>query len=194
MVTPEFRMKTFVPFFRLALFVVCAAAYSVQAKPDAIAAASLSVGTDSVTTTTVRIQWFNDRYNYGSRTLCYDPAPASPVSNCVVKTARANEGFFQVTGLTPGTAYNFSIKAINTRDTKDAPYTTAGTFTTLEEPIGVTPAAAHGVHAPVHANPEYDLRGRKTVDPHSHTGVNVGPHHGEPNHEHSGAKKATSTP
>jgi hypothetical protein len=158
----------------LALFLAVPAG----AKPDAVSAASLSVSADSVKQTTARISYFNDRYNYGSRTLCYNPAPAAPTLNCVTKTASGNSGFFNVINLTPFTAYNFSIKAINTRDQADAPYTTSGSFTTLDTlkpppdtiptpPPDTVPILIRGAGAKTGVRTSgaphfYDLRGRKS--------------------------------
>lgn len=100
-----------------------------EAKPDAVTAASLTVGATKVTATTATINYSRDKYDYGTRTLCYDPSPATPKSNCVTKTAVGNQGSFAVTGLKAGTAYNYSIKAVDTKG-GEKPYTSTGTFTT----------------------------------------------------------------
>jgi chitodextrinase len=83
-----------------------------------------------VTATTATINYTRDKYDYGTRTLCYDPAPASPVNHCTTKTASGNQGSFAVTGLTPNTQYNYSIKAVDTKG-GERPYTSTGTFKTL---------------------------------------------------------------
>lgn len=137
---------------------------SALAKPDAVSAASISVSADSIKSVSARINWFNDRYDYGSRTLCYNPAPASPTLNCVLKTANASQGFFKITGLVPGTLYNFSIKAINTRDNADPPYTTSGSFTTLDTLVVALHPRTAGLTPSRSIAHRYDLRGRTARD------------------------------
>lgn len=100
-----------------------------EAKPDAVTAASLIVGTADITATTATINYSRDKYDYGTRTLCYDPAPVMPKSNCVTKTAEGNQGSFAVTGLKAGTAYNYSIKAVDNKG-GERTYTSTGSFTT----------------------------------------------------------------
>lgn len=118
-----------------------------EAKPDAITAASLVVGTSNVTATTVTINYSRDKYDYGTRTLCYDPAPATPKNNCVTKNAVGNQGSFAVTGLKPGTAYNYSIQAVDNRG-HEKPYTSTGTFTTTGSTAIALPGYRSG-QAPV---------------------------------------------
>ena len=101
-----------------------------EARPDVVSAASLTVGASNITATSVDINYSRDKYDYGTRTLCYDPAPKTPVSNCTTKNALGNQGSFTVTGLKSGTAYNYSIKAVDTKG-GEKPYTSTGSFTTL---------------------------------------------------------------
>lgn len=132
--------RLLLPIVGIATGVVLWTGYDAQAKVDVVSAASLSVRADSIKTTSVIIAYFNDRYNYGSRTLCYIVAPGTPANGtCAVKTASGTSGTFKVSGLTPSTSYNYSVKAINTRDTQDPPYTTSGSFKTLALPIDTLP-------------------------------------------------------
>jgi hypothetical protein len=129
-----------------------------HARFDAISAASLKVAAKSITSTTAVIEYSQDKYDYGTRTLCYDPSPTSPTHNCTTKTANGNDGSFNVTGLKPGTKYNFNIKAVDTRD-GEKPYSTTGSFTTLTAtgvgvPVRATPVPGLGT------GPAFDLRGR----------------------------------
>ncbi len=101
-----------------------------EAKPDAVSAASLTVAAANITATSATINYSRDKYDYGTRTLCYDPAPASPTNNCTTKTASGNQGSFSITGLKAGTQYNYSIKAVDTKG-GEKPYTSTGTFKTL---------------------------------------------------------------
>jgi chitodextrinase len=110
-----------------------------EAKPDAVSAASLTVAAANVTSTTATINYTRDKYDYGTRTLCYDPAPASPTHNCTTKTVNSNQGSFAVTGLTPNTQYNFNINAIDTKG-GERPYNTSGTFKT-QASTALLPAA-----------------------------------------------------
>ena len=113
----------------LAAALLLAGRQNAEARFDAVSAASLSVRVPTINTTTAVVEYYKDKYDYGTRTLCYDPAPAAARNNCVVKQASGNEGSFNVTGLKPGTAYNFRIEAIDTRE-GEKPYNTTGTFTT----------------------------------------------------------------
>lgn len=110
--------------------------FGVEAAPDAVSAASLELSASKITATTADILITKDRYNYGTRTLCYDPAPATPTHNCKIITAVANTGKFSITGLTPNTKYNYNVNAIDTRD-GERPYNTSGIFTTLSNPSPV---------------------------------------------------------
>jgi hypothetical protein len=118
-----------------------------EAKPDAVSAASLTVGVSKITATTASIDYSKDKYDYGTRTLCYDPAPTTPKSNCVIKTASGNQGSFAVTGLKPGTPYNYSINAIDTKG-GEKPYKTSGTFTTTGS-TGINLPGYHSGQSPV---------------------------------------------
>lgn len=115
----------------LASLLLILAGNPAEARLDAISAASLSVRVPALTSTTALVEYFKDKYDYGTRTLCYDPAPAAARNNCVTKTASGNQGSFNVAGLKPATAYNFRIEAIDTKD-GEKPYNTTGTFTTLD--------------------------------------------------------------
>lgn len=119
-----------------------------EAKPDAVTAASLTVGATNITATTATINYSRDKYDYGTRTLCYDPAPTTPKSNCVTKTATGNQGSFAVTGFKTGTAYNYSIKAVDTKG-GEKPYTSTGTFTTTgTSGISSVPTVRPGLEIP----------------------------------------------
>jgi hypothetical protein len=129
-----------------------------EARPDVVSAASITVGTANVTATTVTINYSKDKYNYGTRTLCYDPAPAKPTHNCTTKNASGNQGSFNVTGLKASTQYNYSVRA---SDGRHADYTSSGTFTTLAAPVGIVAAPR-----PANLNPpipglSVDVSGRK---------------------------------
>jgi hypothetical protein len=124
------KMRIALPLGLAALPLLLIARRGADAEPDAVSAASLSVSVANITATAATINYFNDKYNYGTRTLCYDPAPATPTHNCTTKTASGNQGSFAVTGLTANTQYNFNIQAIDTRK-GERPYATSGTFKTL---------------------------------------------------------------
>lgn len=113
----------------LAGILIVAGQKSAEARLDAVSAASLSVRVPTVTTTTAVVEYYKDKYDYGNRTLCYDPAPAAARNNCVTKVANGNQGSFTVSGLKPGVQYNFRIEAIDTKD-GEKPYNTTGSFTT----------------------------------------------------------------
>lgn len=115
--------------FAVARYNAHAGAESVESV-DAITAASLTVSVGSVSATSAIINYSRDKYNYGSRTLCYDPAPATPTHNCITHTASGNSGSFTISNLKPGTAYNYSIQAVDTRNSNHRPYSSGGTFTT----------------------------------------------------------------
>ena len=100
------------------------------AEVDAVSAASMTVGSTNITDTSATITYTRDKYNYGTRTLCYDPAPATAANNCTTHNAVGNDGTFDIKKLTPNTQYNYSIKAIDTRG-GERPYTYGGTFKTL---------------------------------------------------------------
>ena len=140
----------------------------VEAKPDVVSAASLTVGASNVTTTTVVINYSKDKYDYGTRTLCYDPAPTTPKSNCVTKTASGNQGTFNVTGLKASTAYNYSIKAVDTKG-GEKPYTSTGSFTTLGatgialRPGEVLPQAIPGLGVDASGRSLNRVRGNQAV-------------------------------
>ncbi len=102
------------------------------AAPDAVSAASLVLSVNNLTDTTATITVDRDRYDYGTRTLCYDPAPAVAKNNCETKTATSKSGMtFSIKGLDPNTKYNFNVNAIDTRS-RERPYNTSGSFTTKE--------------------------------------------------------------
>jgi Fibronectin type III domain len=99
------------------------------AKPDAVTAASLTVSVGAVTATTAVINYSKDKYDYGTRTLCYAVSPAAPSGNCTTKTVSTNSGSFSITGLKAATKYNFKIEAVDTKG-GERPYNTTGNFTT----------------------------------------------------------------
>ncbi len=118
---------------------LCITRNNVVARPDAVSAASLTVTVTSVTATTAVITYSKDKYDYGTRTLCYDPAPAVAKNNCTVKNAAGNQGTFTISGLSSGIVYNFNIQAIDTQG-GEKPYATAGSFTTLTSTV-ISPAS-----------------------------------------------------
>ncbi len=130
-----------------------------DAEPDVISAASIAVGSTSITQTSAVVTYSNDRYNYGVRTMCYDPAPLAPQDSCQAHNASGNSGSFTINGLKPGTAYNFVVTATDPGNSRHRPYSTNGTFTTQGQPSGLTlpvnQTSAVGAGAAV-----YDLRGR----------------------------------
>ncbi len=136
------RTRQFLAAGALAGALLLSQGLNAEAALDAVSSASLTVGVRNVTSTTAVVEYTKDRYNYGTRTLCYDPAPAAPRNNCVTKQASGNQGSFNVTGLKPATTYNFRIEAIDTKD-HERPYNSTGSFTTLA-PTALTalPAAA----------------------------------------------------
>jgi|GEM_PF-6548045 len=116
---------------------------SVNAAPDAVSAASLVPEAINITETTVTINITHDRYDYGNRVLCYDPAPAAAKNNCITKTVNSKLYQFNVTGLKAGTAYNYNVNAIDTRD-GERPYNTSGTFTTKAAATAIMPGELKG--------------------------------------------------
>lgn len=123
--------------------------FRVEAAPDAVSAASLVLSASNITSTTADILITRDKYNYGTRTLCYDPAPATATHNCQTITAVATTGKFSIRGLTPNTKYNYNVNAIDTKD-GERPYNTSGSFTTLTGPspiqsnLATIPRSARG--------------------------------------------------
>ncbi|MEO7426789.1 MAG: fibronectin type III domain-containing protein [Fibrobacteria bacterium] len=105
------------------------------AKPDVVSAASLTVAVGAVTATTAVINYSRDKYDYGTRTLCYAVSPAAATTNCTTKTASGNQGSFTISGLKAATKYNFKIEAVDTKG-GERPYNTTGTFTTAT-PTGI---------------------------------------------------------
>ncbi len=102
-----------------------------QANPDVVSAASLTVSIINIKDSSAMAQYTRDKYDYGTRTLCYNPAPAVASLNCTTRNASGNSGTMDLVKLTPGTLYNFSIKAIDTKG-GEKPYTTSGSFTTTK--------------------------------------------------------------
>ncbi len=106
--------------------------YTVHANPqavDAVSAASLTVAAAQVTDTSAVINYSRDKYDYGSRTLCYAIAPAAPSTCLKPITASGNSGSIPLHPLKRGTSYNYSIKAVDTQG-GERPYTSTGAFTT----------------------------------------------------------------
>ena len=96
---------------------------------DAVSAASITLANGTITSTSAVVNYSGDRYSNGTRTLCYDPAPASPTNNCTAKAATCSRtGSFTLTGLTPATSYNYKVTAT---DGRHNPYSASGTFKTL---------------------------------------------------------------
>jgi hypothetical protein len=126
------------------------------AAPDAISSASLTVATGTLTATTAVVNYSRDRYSNGTRTLCFDPAPAAPTHNCTARQASGNSGSFTLSKLTPATLYNYKITA---SDGRHSNYSTSGTFKTLAT-TGI--AAERAVRRPAipGLGSARDLRGR----------------------------------
>ena len=128
------------------------------AEVDAVSAASMIVGSTNITDTSATITFTNDKYNYGTRTLCYNPAPATAANNCVTKNASGNSGSFDIKKLKPLTQYNYSIKAVDTRG-GERPYTYGGTFKTLaSKTTGLIPVLPRSVGADA---VRFDANGRR---------------------------------
>lgn len=135
-----------------------------DARPDVVSAASLVVAITNITATTAVASYTKDKYDYGTRTLCYNPAPAVASQNCVTRTASGNQGTMNFVNLKPGTLYNYSIKAVDTKG-GEKPYTTSGSFTTLgTTSIGAKPAILGA--APAKGGKSiFDLTGRNVSKP-----------------------------
>lgn len=141
----------------VSLSVLLLSRHSAEAEPDAITAASLTVSVTGITPTSAVVQYSKDKYDYGTRTLCYGIAPAVPTGNCTTKTAVGNQGSFAVSNLKAATQYNFSIKAVDTKG-GEKPYTTSSTFTTTAPTGLVRPFSLFRPMDP--AAVKTDLRGR----------------------------------
>jgi len=150
------KMRIALPLALAALPLLLLARRGAVAEVDAVSADSLTVAAANITAATVTIKYTRDKYNYGTRTLCYDPSPATPANNCTTQNASGNAGSFNVTGLTPNTQYNYSIKAVDTRG-GERPYTSTGTFKTLTSTalVPVLPGASLG------GVDRFDARGRR---------------------------------
>ena len=123
---------------------------------DAISAASITLANGEITSTTAVVNYSNDRYGSGTRTLCYDPAPAAATHNCTGKPASGRAGSFTLTNLTPATQYNYKITA---SDGRHSNYSATGTFkTSVTVGVAVTPRV---VPAIADWESAYDLSGRK---------------------------------
>jgi hypothetical protein len=99
-----------------------------MAAPDAVSAASLQVTISQITQTQVTVNYtFDERA--GTRNFCYDVAPATPSTTCVVQTPRALSGSLTATNLKAGTTYNYALSAIDPTG-RHKTSTTRGTFAT----------------------------------------------------------------
>lgn len=107
-----------------------------EARVDAVSAASMTLKVTAITETGALVQYTKDSYDYGYRTLCYDPAPAAAKNNCKRIEVDDDKGSFQLTGLKPGTKYNYKITATDPDDDED-PYSASGNFTTLTPPTAL---------------------------------------------------------
>jgi len=134
------KLRTALPLALVALPLLLISRRGADAETDAVTAASISVSVSNILATSATVDYSRDRYDYGTRTLCYDPAPTVPTHNCATKDASGNAGSFTLTGLKAGTQYNFNITASDGRH-KD--YATSGTFKTLV----ATALAAPGTEA-----------------------------------------------
>jgi hypothetical protein len=141
----------------------------VEARADIVSAASLTVGVTTVTTTSAVITYSRDKYDYGTRTLCYDPSPLVASHNCVTKTAIGVQGSFTVSGLTAGTIYNFKITAVDTKG-GEKPYSTSGILTTLKGATSLINAPKLSQGHVVSGPANFDLNGRSIfeITPHKH--------------------------
>jgi hypothetical protein len=163
------KMRIALPMALAALPLLLLMRRGADAEPDAVSAASLTVSVSNITATTASIDYSRDKYDYGTRTLCYDPAPASPTHNCTTRNASGNQGTFSVTGLTPSTQYNFSIKAVDTKG-GERPYTSSGTFKTLAA-TALAPALP-GAEA-IGGAARFDANGRRLDGPRAAAGRGV---------------------
>jgi hypothetical protein len=160
-------MRIALPLALSALPLLLLARRGAEAEIDAVSAASLTVSVSKITATTASIDYSRDKYDYGTRTLCYNPAPATPTLNCTTRNASGNSGSFAISGLTPNTQYNYSIKAVDTKG-GEKPYTSSGTFKTLATAAlaPVLPGQAAAAEAAV----RYDANGRALQPTHSRAG------------------------
>jgi hypothetical protein len=121
----------------VAVLLLSGAQRMAMAAPDAVSAASLQVTISQVTQTQVTVNYtFDERA--GTRNFCYDVAPATPSTTCVVQTPRALTGTLTANNLKAGTTYNYALSAIDPTG-RHKTSTTRGTFTTLK----ATPVALH---------------------------------------------------
>jgi hypothetical protein len=130
-----------------------------EAGVDAVSAASMTVKVASITETGAVVQWSKDSYDYGYRTLCYDPAPAAAKNNCKRVEVEDDKGSLTLTGLKPATKYNFRIEATDPDDDED-PYSVTGNFTTLSPPVSLR-APSIREEGPGGSAPAFDVRGRR---------------------------------
>jgi hypothetical protein len=103
---------------------------------DAVSAASMTVKVTQITSTSATVEWSKDSYDYGYRTLCYDPAPAAAKNNCKRVEVDDDKGSIAISGLKPATKYNFRVEATDPDDDED-PYSVSGNFTTATPPVAV---------------------------------------------------------
>ena len=104
----------------------------VEASVDAVSAASMTLKVVSITQTTATVQYSQDSYDYGYRTLCYDPSPAAAKNNCKITATDPDDdedpysasGSF--TTLTPPTALELPPSGMTTRDASQAVYDVRG--------------------------------------------------------------------
>lgn len=127
-----------------------------DARPDAVSSSSIDVSATSITATSATINYFNDVERSGTRTLCYDPAPAQPVDNCVSHKASGHSGSFNITGLKPATKYNYNVEATKSGENS---YGTSGNFSTATGGSTAVISVDLGRPDPASA-PAFDLRGR----------------------------------
>ena len=140
-----------------------------QQAPDAITAASMTLSMGTITATTAVVKYSNDRERTGTRTLCYDPAPASPTHNCIAHPAGGvNSGSFTLTNLTAKTLYNYKITA---SDGRHSPYSATGTFTTAQA-VGIIHVQVDMGGPIPRKGPVFDVQGRKRA-PEKRSGIGV---------------------
>jgi|GEM_PF-4322735 len=133
--------------------------YGADARPDVVSAASLTVTITNITATTAVASYFNDKYDYGTRTLCYNPAPAVASQNCATRNASGNQGTMNMANLMPGTKYNYAIQAVDNKG-HERPYTTSGSFTTLASTSIEPRAFLRRDMEAKDGNPSFDVQGR----------------------------------
>lgn len=129
---------------------------------DAISAASIAIANGAINGTTAVVNYSEDRFSSGTRTLCYAVAPAAPgTQNCKSQPAYGREGSFTISNLKLSTQYNYTITA---SDGRHIDYSASGTFKTLAR-TGIAIPTLNPRPAIPGLGPIYDLSGRYLPGP-----------------------------